>query len=104
MFAGVDLVMSPVLPCLPQPLGTFDVRSSDWQTFTRRLMAASVFTHPANAAGIPAISVPMEQSDDGLPIGIQFLAPYGAEALLLSLAADIERVDPWSQRRPPIHA
>lgn len=104
VFAGVDLVMSPVTPCLPQPLRTFDVRSSDWKTFIGRVMAASVFTHPANAAGIPAMSVPMEQSDDGLPIGIQFLAPYGAEALLLSVAAEIERTYPWSQRRPPIHA
>ncbi len=103
-FAEVDLIMSPVTPCLPQPLDTFNVRSTDWRRFTDLFLSASVFTHPANAAGIPAMSVPLEMSAGGLPVGIQFLAPYGEEARLLTLASHLERHYPWSARRPAIHA
>ncbi|MCX8995909.1 amidase [Rhizobiaceae bacterium BDR2-2] len=103
-FSDVDMVMSPVTPCLPQPLGTFDVRSADWRHFIGLFLSGSVFTHPANAAGIPAMSVPLETSASGLPVGTQFMAPYGEEARLLMLAADLERHYPWSARRPLIHA
>lgn len=104
VFSGCDLVMTPVMPCLPLPVGTLDVRGPDWRAFASLLMAVTTFTHPANAAGIPAMSVPMEQSAAGLPIGIQFMAPYGGEALLLSVAGQIERAFPWADRRPQIHA
>jgi amidase len=104
VFGECDVVMSPVMPCLPLPLGTLDVRAADWRKFASLLMDVTAFTHPVNAAGIPAMSVPMEQSADGLPIGVQFMAPYGDEALLLSLAGQIERALPWAERRPPIHA
>lgn len=104
VFSGCELIMAPVMPCLPLPVGALDVRDADWRAFVTRLMDVTVFTHPVNAAGIPAMSVPMEQSVEGLPIGVQFMAPYGGEALLLSLAAQIERAFPWADRRPPIHA
>lgn len=103
-FSQFDLLVTPVMPNLPLPLGVLDVRGDDWKAFVARLMAATVFTHPANAAGIPAMSVPLAWSSEGLPIGIQLLAPYGAEARLLNLAARLERECPWADRRPSIHA
>jgi len=104
LFAGCDLLLTPVMPGLPVPLGTLDVRSDDWRGFVARLMGVTVFTHPANAAGIPAMSVPLAWSAGGLPIGVQFMAPYGDEMTLLALAAQLERARPWADRLPPVHA
>ena len=57
-----------------------------------------------NATGQPAISLPLHQSEAGLPIGMQLVAAFGQEALLLRLAAQHEEALPWQQRIPPIHA
>lgn len=58
----------------------------------------------ANITGNPAMSVPLWWNSDGLPIGVHFLGNYGAEALLIRLAAQLERARPWSARVPPVHA
>jgi len=103
-FSQYDLLLTPVMPNLPLPLGTLDVRTDDHEAFVAKFLDITVFTHPANAAGIPGMSVPLAWSSDGLPVGIQFLAPYGGEARLLNLAAQLERARPWAGMRPPIHA
>ena len=58
----------------------------------------------ANVAGLPAMSIPLAMSADGLPIGIQFMGPRGSDLRLLALAAELERVLPWRDRRPPASA
>lgn len=104
MFGRYDLLLCPVMPTLPQGLQALDVRQPDAQHFMQEFMDATVFTRPANAAGVPAMSVPLWQSASGLPMGMQFIAPYGAENRLLQLAAQLERALPWDQRLPPVHA
>lgn len=104
MFGRYDLLLCPVMPTLPQDLQALDVRQPDAQHFMQEFMDATVFTRPANAAGVPAMSVPLWQSASGLPMGMQFIAPYGAESRLLQLAAQLERALPWDQRLPPVHA
>lgn len=59
---------------------------------------------PYNVSGQPAIGLPLHWTEDGLPVGIQLVARYGAEDLLIRLAAQIEAARPWRERRPPIHA
>ena len=56
------------------------------------------------ATGGPAMSVPLGMSSDGLPIGVHFAAPLGAEARLLALAFELEQAAPWIDRRPPLWA
>jgi len=104
MFGRYDLLLCPVMPTLPQGLQALDVRQPDAQHFMQEFMDATVFTRPANAAGVPAMSVPLWQSASGLPMGMQFIAPYGAESRLLQLAAQLEQTLPWDQRLPSVHA
>ena len=57
-----------------------------------------------NQTGQPAISLPLEVSSDGLPIGVQLAAAMGREDLLIRIAAQLEAVLPWNKRRPRVSA
>jgi aspartyl-tRNA(Asn)/glutamyl-tRNA(Gln) amidotransferase subunit A len=59
-----------------------------------------VFTGLANAAGLPAVSLPCGQAR-GLPVGIQLIGRMGADAALLTLARNWEAAYPWAHAWPP---
>jgi len=61
-------------------------------------------TQVANQTGVPAMSVPLSWNAAGLPIGVQFTAPFGDEATLFQLAAQLETARPWALRLPPVVA
>ena len=53
-------------------------------------------------SGQPAISLPLHWNDAGLPIGVQLVAAYGREDVLVRVAAQLEAAHPWADRRPPV--
>jgi amidase len=65
-----------------------------------RSLARTPFTQLANLCGLPAMSVPLHWTPDGLPCGTHFTAPFGDEATLFRLAAQLEEACPWFDRRP----
>jgi amidase len=58
------------------------------------------FTQLANLTGTPAMSVPLHWTPAGLPLGVQFVAPFGREDRLLQLARQLELAQPWFHRLP----
>jgi amidase len=64
----------------------------------------ATFTALLNGTGQPAISLPLHWNDQGLPIGVQLVAPYGREDVLIRVAAQLEQARPWADRRPPVFA
>jgi len=101
--SGFDLLLTPTLGTPPPPVGHL-VAGADERELTRRLAEVTPFMPQFNVTGQPAISVPLHQSDDGLPIGVQLVAAPGREDLLLQISAQLEKATPWIDRTPPVFA
>jgi amidase len=98
----VDLFLTPVLGTPVPELGYLDPTVLEPAEQDRRSARVFPFTPPCNASGQPAISLPLLEDDEGLPIGMQFAAAYGDDGLLLRLAAQLEAETGWVDRRPPL--
>ena len=57
---------------------------------------------PFSLSGQPALSLPLHQTDEGLPVGIQLVAGHGSDEILLRLAQDLQASSDWTSRRPPL--
>jgi amidase len=102
--AGHDLLLTPTMAEVAPKLGSFDDSGDDPMRAFRRAFPSGAFTALFNVTGQPAISLPLHWTDDGLPVGVQLVAPFGREDLLIRVAAQIERAHPWADRRPPVFA
>lgn len=94
-----DVVLMPTLGQLPPPIG-YLASDLDFDEKLERLTQTVPFTGLINAAGAPAISLPLGRSAAGLPIGVQFAAAMGEERLLLELALQLEADSPWPRMKP----
>ncbi|HPU17038.1 MAG TPA: amidase family protein, partial [Polymorphobacter sp.] len=97
-----DVVLSPVMGKPPIKLGLIDLAPADNARWTAEITTFSPFTSLYNQTGQPAMSVPLAASSTGLPIGMMFAGRYGDEALLYSLAAQLEEAAPWADTRPQL--
>ena len=104
LFTQVDLVLTPTLGTVPLPLGDLFADTDDLAGFGARAGRVAQFLGVANATGQPAMSVPLHWSRDGLPVGVQFIGRFGAEATLLAIARALEEAAPWWHRRPALAA
>lgn len=101
---GFDLLLTPTIAEPPPPLGTFDSPPDNPLHGLFRAAEVVPFTPPFNVTGQPGISLPLHWSADGLPIGVQLVAAFGREDVLIRVAAQLEAARPWADRRPAIHA
>jgi len=122
-FESYDLLLTPTLATPPPLVGAFELpvslqRATDvlLRTRTARLLRYTKivddmidenlgwvpYTQLANLTGRPAISLPLHWTADGLPLGVQFVAPLAGESLLIRLAAQLEQALPWADRVAPL--
>jgi amidase len=99
---GLDLLVTPTLPAPPAPIGELVADPARPMEGFERSGAYTAFTVPFNVTGQPAVSLPLHWNATGLPIGVQIVAGYGREDLLLAVAAQLEEALPWRERRPPV--
>jgi amidase len=97
-FGDHDLLLSPTLALPPLRVGAYKGKG-----LTRTILGLTAympFCPPLNLVGFPAASVPAGTTDDGLPLGVQLAAAPGGEALLLSVARQLETLRPWPRHAP----
>ena len=97
--AGHDLLLTPVIATPPPPIGYLSGPKGGMRV--RELLQ---FTAQFNVTGQPAISLPLYWTAEGLPIGVQLVAGFGREDVLVRIAAQLEAAQPWASRRPPVSA
>ncbi len=101
---GFDLLLTPTCAEPPPRLREFGAPPDNPLAPIVRAVPFATFTAGFNTTGQPAISLPLHQTPDGLPVGVQLVAAYGREDLLLRVAAQVEAAGPWADRAPPVHA
>lgn len=94
--SGYDLLVTPTMQQLPPRFADIT------EDMVGRVFG--LFAMPWSVTGQPAICLPLYSSTDSLPIGIQFVADYGHEDLLIRVASQLEAALPWADRLPPLHA
>jgi amidase len=95
-FEEFDAIITPMLADAPPLVGALPTGGDDIDGHFARMSALVPYAALANAAGLPAISVPRGLDTGGLPLAIQIVGPIGSDRLLLQLARFFERSAPWS--------
>ena len=99
---GFDAVLTPALARPPVPIGEIHGRGPEpWEHY-RRSGYFTPYTAIFNVTGLPAIALPLYQTEDGLPLAVQLASRPLREDVLLSLAAQLEQALPWAERVAPL--
>ncbi len=93
-FERCDLILGPTSPTTAFPLGS---RLSD----PVQMYLSDIFTIAVNLAGLPGLSIPAGFDREGLPVGLQIVGGYFAEARMLNAAHQYQKVTDWHRRMPP---
>jgi len=98
-FEDFDLILTPTVSTLPPKIGT-QSPSGDFDTVMNNVLSFAAFTSPMNVSGAASMSVPLQWSEEGLPIGSMFSGKRGDDGLLFALAYELEEAQPWIDRLP----
>jgi amidase len=98
-FSTVDLVLTPSLALTPRPLGWYDSENPE-RNFEQQCQYTP-FTSFVNVSGLPAITLPVHHTAEGVPMGVQLIGRPGAEHTLLAVGAQLQRRIGWERRHPP---
>lgn len=98
-FSHVDAVLTPALAQTPRPLGWYD--STDPERNFAQQCQYTPYTSFVNVSGLPAITVPVHWSAEGLPMGVQLIGRPGGEHTLLAIGAQLQRRLQWHKHHPP---
>ncbi len=93
-----DAVLTPSLALTPRPIGWYD-RTDPERNFAQQVQYTP-FTSFANVAGLPAITLPVSETAQGIPMGVQLVGRPGGEHVLLAIGAQLERRLRWQARHP----
>jgi Asp-tRNA(Asn)/Glu-tRNA(Gln) amidotransferase A subunit family amidase len=97
-----DVLLTPGLASPAVKLGWLDMMMDDADEYWQRVFRFSPFTVWFNLTGQPGMMLPLGQSANGLPLAVQLVAPYGDEATLFRLGAQLEAARPWIGRKPEL--
>jgi amidase len=97
-----DLLLTPTVGAPPPELGWFTAAGPEHEG--ERVVSFIPYTAQFNMTGQPAITLPLHWTPGGLPVGVQLVAPYGREDMLIRIASQLEQAAPWSDRHPPVYA
>ena len=102
-WADHDVLVTPTLAQPPLEIGALaPAEGEEAMVMLGKSSRFVPFPPPINVTGQPAVSLPLHQSGDGLPVGVHLIGPPGDDELLISLAGQLERARPWSERRPAL--
>ena len=94
LFDSYDIIMTPVLAHTTPQIGHFSPDLS-YEVVSKRAVDFAAYCGLQNITGAPAISLPMGKTENGMPIAVQFSAPFGLDKRLLELAYELEEAKPW---------
>ena len=97
-----DVLLTPTLAVLPPPVGLLAEVHAAPEAPNLTVFSMALFNAFFNVTGQPGISLPLHTTDDGLPVGVQFVGGPWQEDVLLRLAAQLEAAHPWAERRPQL--
>ena len=95
-----DLLVTPTVGAPPPELGWFTAAGPEQEG--ARIAGFIPYTAQFNMTGQPAVSLPLHWTSGGLPVGVQLVAAYGREDLLVRVASQLERAAPWADRHPAL--
>ncbi len=97
---GFDILVTPTCAEPPPHLGEFEAQPGAGLEPLMRAVPFACFTAPFNVTGQPALSIPLHYDADGLPIGVQLVAAFGREDVLVQVGSQLEAAAPWAERHP----
>ena len=98
-FENWDMLLGPVTATPPHKLGEVDMEATDLEAYKAKAREHTGYTSIWNVTGHPGMSVPLHETKEGLPVGVQFVGRFGDEATMSQLAGQLERAAPWAGRR-----